>query len=114
MPKLSEADALKRLEANANEIKAWTEALGQLPASDSIAVKAICKHIEMLTDNHCRLLGLSENEITQINTEAEATVERELWQSMASTWRAIEANLPRVTVAQIKWHINQSRGHKAG
>jgi hypothetical protein len=89
---------LKKLTANAAEIKAWVEALQCVGDWDAPAAVAIRHHIAALTDNQARLLGLSEDEIARINEESEAAVEAQI---EAEVWRALETAPPEL-VAEIK------------
>jgi hypothetical protein len=93
------------LEANAIEIAAWTEAFGQIADPDSSAAAAIHKHIDALV-NRERIMELPEDEIAKIRLEA---VDREIEQSADATWRAIEADLPREKVSEIKRYIDDLR-----
>jgi hypothetical protein len=73
-----------RLAANAAEIKAWFEALGRVDDRNSSAAEAIRAHIDALSDEQARIMGLPEDEIARINAEAEAAVEAQIEAEIAA------------------------------
>lgn len=92
---------VNKLNENAVEMAAWTEALARVSDWSSAAADAIRNHIDMLVDNQARILGLSEDEITEINKQAETDFEAEIAANTAAVWRALE-DAPAEVIAEIE------------
>jgi hypothetical protein len=77
---MEQAAMLNKLNANIEEMKAWTHALMRVADVDSPAAAAIQRHIDTLMDNYARILGLSVDEIGRINED------QDRWRRAGEWW----------------------------
>jgi hypothetical protein len=88
------AEQNAKLQSVAHEIAEYAKTLQH--ATDPALKDSIMAHIDRLTDEHARILGLPESEIAEINKQAELAVEAQINSEVETALSALDhADDPR-------------------